>query len=307
MSRWRKQSPDRGAWSVSLGWTAVAVALVGALVWWVPSGALLLLFLGVVISAHEAGHLLVGRRVGMRPTEYFWGFGPEIVAYQRGGCRYGLRLLFVGGYVKIHGMTPSSVVPEGFGEGGTFRAARARDRLATILAGPGVNLAMAVLAFGLAALVEGQGPAAALSAAFGDLWFVASGTVEALGLWVSNLGDYFRSVADPTGQTAAPVRFMSPVAQAEVSALAVAGGVVSTLRWFAILSAAVGIINLLPLPPLDGAHALVAMLDGVLARVRPSARQRLDVSRAVPVAYVTVIALVVLSLSALVLDLRDVI
>lgn len=274
---------------------------------WVPSGALLLLFLGLVISAHEAGHLLVARRVGMQPTEYFWGFGPELVAYERNGCRYGLRLLFVGGYVKIHGMTPSSAIPEGFAEGGTFRAARARDRLATIVAGPGVNLALAVVAFALASMVEGVAPLAALTGAVGDLWFVVGGTMEALGLWVSNLGEYFRSVLDSSGATAAPVRFMSPVAQAEVSALAVEGGWSASLRWFAILNAAVGIINLLPLPPLDGSHAVVAVFDGALARLRPTARLRLDVARVVPLAYVTVFALVVLSLSALVLDLRDVI
>ena len=79
------------------------------------------------------------------------------------------------------------------------------------------------------------------------------------------------------------------------------------MRWFAILSAAVGIINLLPLPPLDGSHAAVATVEGVMAKARPGSRPRLDVARALPLAYVTVVALVVLSLSALVLDLRDVI
>ena len=56
-------------------------------------------------------------------------------------------MAFIGGYVKIHGMTPSSDIPDDFDEAGTFRAASARGRLATIVAGPGVNLSMAVVAF----------------------------------------------------------------------------------------------------------------------------------------------------------------
>lgn len=292
------------AWTVSVRWAVAAAIGVAALAVWVPSGLLLLLFLGVVISAHEAGHLVVARRAGMVPTEYYWGFGPEIVAYQGSNCRYGLRVAFIGGYVKIHGMTPSSAIPDDFAEGGTFRAASARGRLATILAGPGVNLSMAAVAFALAALLEGASPGGALAAGAGDVWFVTTGTGEALATWVANLGQYFQAVADP-GAAQAPVRFMSPVAQAEVSAVAVSGGLVSTLRWFAILSTAVGVINLLPLPPLDGAHAVVAAADGLLARLRPGGRARLDVTRLVPLAYVTVGALVVLSVSALVLDLRD--
>ena len=81
--------------------------------------------------------------------------------------------------------------------------------------------------------------------------------------------------------------------------------VATALRWFGILSCAVGIVNLLPLPPLDGAHAAVAAVEGVMNRLRPRRLVRLDVARLVPLAYLTVAVLVFLSISALVLDLRD--
>ena len=59
--------------------------------------------------SHELGHLLLARRAGMKPTEFFWGFGPEVFAIEHNGCRYGLKALFLGGYVKLWGMTPTSV------------------------------------------------------------------------------------------------------------------------------------------------------------------------------------------------------
>ncbi len=292
----------RGSWATA---ALAAVSIIG-LIWIVPSGALLLAFLGVVILCHEAGHLLVARRVGMRPTEFFWGFGPEIVAVERNGCRYGLKLLFLGGYVRLIGMTPSSDLPNGFDEAGTYRAASHRGRLATILAGPAVNIAMAWLAFAVAAVVEGEGLVAGAVAGVGDVWYVISGTMQALWVWVANIGDYLGSLFDSTGASEPPVRFMSPVSQAEVSGWAVENGVSSTLRWFGILSCAVGVVNLLPLPPLDGSHALVAATEGGLDRLRKGSTVRLDVTRLVPLAYVTIGVLVFLSLTALVMDIRDI-
>ena len=292
---------------VSPRWAVIAIVSVVALAWWVPSGAYLLAILGIIIASHEAGHLLVARWAGMRPTEYFWGFGPEIAAIEHNGCRYGVKALFLGGYVKLLGMTPSSELPDGFDEAGTYRAASHRGRLATILAGPAVNLVMAAMAFSAAALFEGSSPPQAALSGVDDMWFVITGTGEALWIWVSNIGAYLGSVFDSSGASTAPVRFMSPVAQAEVSGWAIENGAATTLRWFGVLSCAVGVVNLLPLPPLDGSHALVAAIEGVVARVRPGRDVRIDVTRLVPLAYVTVIVLVFLSATALVLDIRDVV
>lgn len=294
------------AWRISVGWGAVAVASLAGLAWLAPSGLYLLGFLAAVITLHETAHLVVARRSGMRPVELFWGFGPEVLSYQRNGCRYGLKVLSLGGYVKLLGMTPTSSLPDGFPEALTYRAARPRARLATILAGPAVNLVSAVAAFAGAALLDGQGPSRALASGLGDVWFVVRGTAQALGLWVSHLQGYLASVADTSGSTAAPVRFMSPVAQAQVSGWAVDAGLATSLRWFAILSAAVGVVNLLPLPPLDGSHAVVAAAEGLYQRLRPGAVRHFDVARLLPLAYLTVAVLGLLSLSALVLDLRDV-
>ncbi len=301
----RIEASAESAVRLSPTWGLAAAASIGLVAWLAPSGLYLIGFLGVVIAAHEAGHLLVARRAGMQPTEFYWGFGPEVVSFERNGCRYGCRVLFLGGYVKLLGMTPSSELPAGFPESGTYRAASTGGRLATILAGPAVNIVMAGLAFAAATVVAGGSLTDAAGAAVGDVWFVVTSTGEALWVWVANIGQYLSAVSDTSGATEAPVRFMSPVAQAKVSGWAVSDGLVTALRWFGVLSAAVGVINLLPLPPLDGAHAAAAAFEGVANRVFPRNRLRFDVARLVPIAYATVGVLVLLSVSALVLDLRD--
>lgn len=286
-------------------WLSAAVASLLALAVFAPSGLYLIGFLGVIIVAHEAGHFLVARRCGMEPTEFFWGFGPEVVAVQVGRCRFGIKALFLGGYVRLEGMTPGSDVRPGVAETGTFRAASHLGRLMTILAGPAVNLAMAFLAFCAARWIGGHSVIGGLSQGASDLWFVIAATGDALATWATNIGAYWAAVIDGSGNTRAPVRFLSPVAQADVSRQAVGLGIGTSLQWFAILSAAIGAINLLPLPPLDGSHALVAGAEWVWQRIRRDRSIRFDVARLLPLAYLTVGLLLALSVSALILDIRD--
>ncbi len=270
-----------------------------------PSGLALLGFFGLVIALHEGGHFVVARRVGMQPTEFFWGFGPELVSVRVGSCRYGLRALFLGGYVRLEGMTPSAELPDGFDEAGAYRAASHRGRLATILAGPGINLGTGVLAFAGARTIDGEGPVAAVTGGLSDLVAVVEATVWSLWTLAVNIGAYAQAVIDTSGGTAAPIRFLSPVAQAQTTELALSLGPAVALEWFAVLSVAVGILNLLPLPPLDGGHAAVALSEAGLQRLRGRRSLTVDANRLLPLAWLTVAVLVALSVSALVLDLRD--
>ncbi|MFV0257424.1 MAG: site-2 protease family protein [Acidimicrobiales bacterium] len=289
----------------SLGWGTVTVASLVALGLLAPSGLALLAFLAAVIGIHEGGHFVAARRRGILASEFYWGFGPEVFSVVRGRTRYGVRAAFIGGYVNLPGMTPSSTRPDGVGEEETYRAARPRARLVTVVAGPAANLVTAVAAFAVARWLEGGSWWGAAVGGAGDVVAVATETLRALGVWITHLWSYLAAVLDSSGATTAPVQFMSPVAQAQVSARAVELGPVAVLRWFAILSSAVGLVNLLPLPPLDGGHAVAAVADGMVGRFVPHRRRGpLDLTRLAPLAYVTVAGLLVISAGALVLDLR---
>ncbi|MEZ5379971.1 MAG: site-2 protease family protein [Acidimicrobiales bacterium] len=299
-------SAGSGGWTVSASplWAVAAVLSLVCLWFWAPTGLLLLAFIAVIVFVHELGHLLLARRAGMKPTEFFWGFGPEVVAIERNGCRYGVKALFLGGYVKIWGMTPTSALPDGIEEADTYRAASHAGRLATILAGPLVNIAMAIAAFAAAEILDGATVAAAIGTGFGMTWEVIAGTAQSLWLFATNVGGYVGATFNTDAE--APVRFMSPVSQAELTGHVVESGVAMSLRWFAILSCAIGAINLVPLPPLDGAHAIVAAGEKLGQIVRRDPSVRFDVRRLEPVAYLTIAVLVTLSVSALVMDIQDV-
>lgn len=263
------------------------------------------MFLGLIILSHEAGHLLTARASGMHPTEFFWGFGPEVIAFTHNDCRYGIKALFLGGYVKLEGMTPTSEIPDGFAESGTYRAARHRGRLATILAGPMVNIVIAMVTFTVVDLRNGASLGPAIKKGFVNTWYVIETTFAALGLLFTNLGTYFGVLLGNEGAEDIPVRFLSPVGQAQVSGQVVELGWNASLMWLGILSCAIGVINLVPVPPLDGSHALVAVGEGIARRLFPNRTIQFNVARMLPLAYITVGVLVILSLSALILDIRD--
>jgi regulator of sigma E protease len=60
----------------------------------------------VAIMLHEAGHLLTAKRFGMRADRFFVGFGPTLWSTRRGETEYGVKAFWLGGYVRIVGMSP---------------------------------------------------------------------------------------------------------------------------------------------------------------------------------------------------------
>ncbi len=59
------------------------------------------------IMVHEWGHFFTARRFGMRVDQFFLGFGPTLWSFRRGETEYGVKLLPLGGFVRIKGMTPT--------------------------------------------------------------------------------------------------------------------------------------------------------------------------------------------------------
>ena len=88
----------------------------------------------LMIIIHEGGHYAAARAFGMKVTEFFVGFGPLLWSTKRGETEYGLKLIPLGGYVRIIGMNPfEDVDPDE--EGRTYRQAPFWQKSIVILAG----------------------------------------------------------------------------------------------------------------------------------------------------------------------------
>lgn len=70
-------------------------------------GVLIFLFaIMASIALHELGHLHFAKKFGCRVSQYMVGFGPTVWSWKKGETEYGIKLVPLGGYVKIIGMFP---------------------------------------------------------------------------------------------------------------------------------------------------------------------------------------------------------
>ncbi|HEX2098795.1 MAG TPA: site-2 protease family protein, partial [Rubrobacteraceae bacterium] len=97
--------------------------------------------LSALIVVHELGHLLAAKAMGVNVTEFGVGFGPPLLKKKVGKTLYSLRIILLGGFVKMAGMNDDEEGPESYNSKAAWR------RALIIFAGPFANLLAAVLIF----------------------------------------------------------------------------------------------------------------------------------------------------------------
>ena len=101
-----------------------------------------ILLIGVLVLIHEFGHFFAAKKLGVRVEEFAFGFPPRLWSITRGGTRYALNLLPIGGYVKIFGEGG-----EGEGEPQSFISRSIWQRFVIVGAGVVMNILLAWLFF----------------------------------------------------------------------------------------------------------------------------------------------------------------
>lgn len=102
-------------------------------IWW------LLVLLGVMIIIHELGHYLAARFFDIRVDTFSIGFGPRLFGFRRGETDFRFSWILFGGYVRMAGEHPGDEEdPRG------FQAKPRWQRLIVVLAGPLMNMVLAV-------------------------------------------------------------------------------------------------------------------------------------------------------------------
>lgn len=110
---------------------------------------LFLIIFGVVVISHEFGHFIIGRRNGIRVIEFAVGMGPTLFSFEKGGVKYSLKLLPIGGACMFDGEDGMAAQEEEAEiirddtEGMAFTEAGVWKRIATVFAGPFFNFILA--------------------------------------------------------------------------------------------------------------------------------------------------------------------
>ena len=97
----------------------------------------------MVVFIHELGHFSVAKFVGIKVNEFSVGMGPKLVQRKKGETEYTLRLLPIGGYVKMEGEDESSDDPR------SFNNVPVLSRIGVVVAGAIMNFLLAIIVFGI--------------------------------------------------------------------------------------------------------------------------------------------------------------
>lgn len=218
-----------------------------------------LIILSVLVIVHEAGHLWAAKSAGMRVDEFGIGFPPRISKlFSWKGTNFYLNALPFGGYVRIFGENPEE---EGAStRGDSFLSKSMPRQILVLLSGVLANFVLAwvllsiVLMIGILAFDQGFVHYGFFEAIWHGLlttgkitWL----TIEGLGTLLAGL---FSGHADLTG-------VVGPVGLISLTKHVAGEGFVYLLYFTALISVNLSIINLVPLPALDGGRALIVFIE----------------------------------------------
>jgi regulator of sigma E protease len=214
--------------------------------------AFLIVFSSIVL-VHEAGHFLAARRAGVPVYEFCLGFpfSPRLCTlFRHKETAFTVRLLPLGGFVSFAQADDD--------ENNGVLAASAGQRALILAAGSLCNL---IFAFGVFVFVymAGQGFSfpAAIGASADLIVSIIAGTVGALWNLVAGQGGMDTLVGT--------------VGIAALAGEAARHGLLTLLYFTGFLSLSLGIMNLFPLPALDGGQLLLLLLETI--RRKPFALQ----------------------------------
>lgn len=105
-----------------------------------------LIIFGILVLIHEFGHFIVAKKNGIVVNEFSIGMGPRLVSFEKGGTKYSIKLLPLGGSCAMLGEDEAVMIE------GAFNSKSVWARIAVVFAGPFFNF---ILAWALAIVVIG--------------------------------------------------------------------------------------------------------------------------------------------------------
>ncbi|CAM3059417.1 site-2 protease family protein [Streptobacillus felis] len=213
-----------------------------------------LLVLSLIIFLHEFGHFYTAKKFNMPVSEFSIGMGPLIYSKLKNGTQYSLRAVPIGGYVLIDGMVEASKEDKEFKDytdeeiieynSKGFMSHSKLEKIIVLLAGVIMNFITALIAFVILMLITGQPIinafymfAKVFGATFMGLKMLLTGAAKA------------KEMVGPVGL---PLVFAEQIKTQ---------GYLVLIPLFSLLSINIGILNLLPIPALDGGRIIFVLLE----------------------------------------------
>ena len=221
----------------------------------------------VLVFFHELGHFLVARLFGVRVITFSIGFGPRIAAVSHRGIEYRLSAIPLGGYVKMATGEPGNARPD------EYHGQSKWQRALIMAAGPAMNFVLAIVTLSVIALqgIDLPATAAGVARLEPNLWqAIMIGFQATIVITVQTAG----TVRDLLAGAVSVRDLAGPIGIARIAGESARHGWMDLLALTTMLSVNLGVMNLLPVPMLDGGHIALTAIEGVRRRDFSAAMRR---------------------------------
>lgn len=197
----------------------------------------IVILLGFLVLIHEGGHFIIAKLFKIKVNEFAIGFGPQIFEKEKGETKYALRLIPLGGFVNMEGEEERS------DKEGSFSEASIPKRIAIVLAGGLVNILFGILLYYIIS-----------SIALNNMYTGLVNTKNFVNSIFKSIAMLFTGGLDVNQMTG-----IVGISDIVVNT----NGILNYLYIMALISASLGITNLLPFPPLDGGKVVIYLIEAI--------------------------------------------
>lgn len=247
---------------------------------------LTLLILSVLVIVHEWGHFIAAKKTGVFVEEFSIGMGPLVYKRQGRETQFSIRAFPIGGFCKMRGEQTDEEEdggePVAADDPRSYSNKTKGQRFLILVGGPLMNIVFAFVLLVLSWLLHGESLAASLAGGLYDTGTFSGLIYQSLYMLISGQAG-LNEVAGPIGM----IDMVSTFYQQ---------GLMILLRFTALISVNLGIMNLLPFPALDGGQILIIIIEKII-------RRDIDPKKAGMINYIGLMALMLLSVVVAVNDI----
>ncbi len=251
-----------------------------------------LVIFSVLVLVHEWGHFYAARKSGVRVEEFALGMGKKLWSTTKDGVEYSLNAIPFGGYVRMLGEDGESPDPASFSQAALWK------RMIITLAGVFMNFVLTIVVLTLLFTI-GTNPFILTEKEYNaaiDSGVIITETQEDGSVLVTDIQKIklpfpqsLEFAVTETGRISAaifekithlpieiyekkgiPDDISGPLGIAEATHKLLPQGIMALLKLTALLSLSLAIMNLLPIPALDGGRFLFQIIEAITFRKPPA-------------------------------------